>query len=93
MSRKQKKQALAGNVGQKRHEASAFDGPREDSLMTRTRPRQARGQNLSPVRDEAADPLQILVVNHIHLVGAEPANLALKRSDRSRFGFLPFLLV
>ncbi len=88
----QKQQVSAGNVGQKRHEASTLDGPREDSLMTRARPRQAGGQNLSPVCDEAADPFQVLVVNHIHLVGAEPANPALKCSNRSRFGFLPFLL-
>lgn len=60
--------------------------------MTRARARQAGGQNLSPICNEAADSLQIFVVDHIHLVSAEPANLALKCSDGSRFGCLPFLL-
>src|ERR1700722_7939492 len=54
---------LFHDVGQKRHEARALDGEREQALLARRHGGDARRHDFAALRDEALQQLHILVVD------------------------------
>src|SRR5690606_19970069 len=63
-------------VGQQRDLTGPLDGPGQLALMAGAVARNAPGQNLRPLRKEAAQPPRVLVVHLAHFVDAECANFA-----------------
>src|SRR5215470_19708659 len=76
MTRSSISPASLGRLSEQRHGAGAADGARELPLMTGTAPRDAARRDLSPLRDEVAEPADVLVVDQVDPVDAELANLA-----------------
>src|SRR5436309_172720 len=81
--------AVRGRVGlavyvtaerQQRQDARALDRRRELLLMSRAGSRHAPGHDLAAVRDEAPQPLLVLVVDEPHLLEAQLAVLLLESS-------------
>ena len=60
--------------GQQGDVARALDGERHLALMFRAVARNAAGQDLSALRDEAAELARVLIVDVIYLVHAERAD-------------------
>ena len=73
--------AAAGHLvvrteGDQREYASSLDSPRQRPLVLRANARLAPRLHLVAVRDKASQPAHILVVDMLHLVHAESADLA-----------------
>jgi len=63
-------------LGEQGHRAGAADGAGELPLMAGAAPRDAARGDLAALRDEVAEPANILVVDEADPVDAELANLA-----------------
>src|SRR5687767_4834705 len=66
---------VRGHVRQQRHRACALDGVSQLALVSRAAARDAAGNDLAPLGDEAAQPAHVLVVDEIDLVRAELTDL------------------
>src|ERR1700730_3415275 len=63
-------------LGQQGHRARPTDRARELPLVPGTAPRDATRGDLAALRDGGAEPADVLVVDQVHSVDAELANLA-----------------
>ena len=68
--------ASFGGLGEQGHRARAADGTGELPLMPGAAPRDATRGDLAALRDEVAEPANILVVDEADAIDAELANLA-----------------
>ena len=68
--------ASIGGLGEQGHRARAADGTGELPLMPGAAPRDATRGDLAALRDEVAEPANILVVDEADAIDAELANLA-----------------
>ena len=68
--------ASLGGLGEQGHRARPTDRARELPLVPGTAPRDATRGDLAALRDEVAEPANILVVDQADPVDAELANLA-----------------
>ena len=68
-------QLLVGNVGEKRHLASSLDSYGELSLVKSAVAGNTSREDLCSLRDELSELSGILVVDIVHFILAEDANL------------------
>src|SRR5258705_4346149 len=68
--------ASFGGLGEQGHRTRAADGTGQLPLMPGAAPRDATRGDLAALRDEVAEPANILVVDEADAIDAELANLA-----------------
>src|SRR5688572_19681412 len=67
---------VGGDVRQQRHRARALDRVRQLPLVPGAAARDAAGNDLAALRDEVAQPTNVLVIDELQLVRTELTDLA-----------------